>query len=336
MISAQFSSALQQASLLHSSPLSSSSQEFQSSLAQTLASLDNIKLQILSLALFSANETFDDISSSDLKYLLVSPYIADLVLLKTHPLTNPLEARQFRIHDLNRAKAEIEEFIRMVENYEIVRKVDLEYFEGKGGKSGEEKRNQKIARFKYEKELKNKLEYLKNNPTSADDDVVRETTLLEIHLQISKSVESYQFIKSELDLLSSAPIQPPQPPPSQEQSTSTSSPTDYTERLELQQPLLSPSGVPLRPFTLTSRTAIADGVFKPHWNLPTMTIDEYLALEMERGNFLQGGGEMPEKKIVEFDGNENEEEEMERKKKMDWDEFTDANKRGSGNRFNKS
>ena len=54
-------------------------------------------------------------------------------------------------------------------------------------------------------------------------------------------------------------------------------------------PLLSKTGKPLRPFVITTRENLQKQVFQPGHNLPTMTIDEYLDREMERGNFLSGG-----------------------------------------------
>ncbi len=46
-----------------------------------------------------------------------------------------------------------------------------------------------------------------------------------------------------------------------------------------------------KPFKLVrDRKQIAVDVFRPDYNLPTMTIDEYLDLEMRRGNIISGGG----------------------------------------------
>ncbi|TFL01351.1 TAP42-like family-domain-containing protein [Pterulicium gracile] len=62
-------------------------------------------------------------------------------------------------------------------------------------------------------------------------------------------------------------------------------------------PLMDEAGRPLRPFTiLPSGTTAADRarlkaqVFGPDHSLPTMTIDEYLEIEQERGNIITGGG----------------------------------------------
>jgi hypothetical protein len=52
---------------------------------------------------------------------------------------------------------------------------------------------------------------------------------------------------------------------------------------------------PLRPFTIlpsnaTERARLQTEVFGPGYKLPTMTVDEYLQIERERGNILTGGG----------------------------------------------
>ncbi|KAJ1825417.1 Type 2A phosphatase-associated protein 42, partial [Coemansia sp. RSA 2703] len=52
-------------------------------------------------------------------------------------------------------------------------------------------------------------------------------------------------------------------------------------------PILNSSGQPMRPFILTNdRQRIKDSVFRPDWALPTMTVDEYLQQEQERGNII--------------------------------------------------
>jgi immunoglobulin-binding protein 1 len=53
---------------------------------------------------------------------------------------------------------------------------------------------------------------------------------------------------------------------------------------------------PLQPFTIlpsgaaADRTRLREQVFQPDYRLPTMTIDEYLEIEQQRGNILTGGG----------------------------------------------
>ena len=53
---------------------------------------------------------------------------------------------------------------------------------------------------------------------------------------------------------------------------------------------------PLQPFTILpsgtggDRARFRDQVFQADYRLPTMSIDEYLEIERQRGNILTGGG----------------------------------------------
>ena len=100
-------------------------------------------------------------------------------------------------------------------------------------------------------------------------------------------------------------------------------------------PILSKEGKPLQPFVLLDqRQRIQQGVFRSGHNLPTMTIDEYLEEEKRRGGIVEGGGEQsglrPE--VDEDDVGKADEETM---KAREWDEFTEANPKGSGNTLNR-
>ncbi|KAJ2754423.1 Type 2A phosphatase-associated protein 42 [Coemansia pectinata] len=97
-------------------------------------------------------------------------------------------------------------------------------------------------------------------------------------------------------------------------------------------PVFNSKGQPTQPFVLTNnRQAIKDSVFRPGWALPTMTIDEYLKQEEERGGIISGGGKEPDAK-PEIDDNDHEALDAETMKKREWDEFTDNNPKGAGNR----
>ena len=118
---------------------------------------------------------------------------------------------------------------------------------------------------------------------------------------------------------------------------------EYSDRLDGSQllnknkagPILDKNGKPLQPFTiLGNRQALQNGVFKPDHSLPTMTIDEYLAEEKRRGGMIEGGGEqsMIAPGLDEDDMNKADVETM---KAREWDEFTEANPKGSGNTLNR-
>jgi immunoglobulin-binding protein 1 len=120
----------------------------------------------------------------------------------------------------------------------------------------------------------------------------------------------------------------------------------------LLQPDLTITSQPLRPFTILPAGASADRarlqgqVFRPDHRLPTMSIDEYLAIEQERGNIISGGGKASEEALTtseqlaldaEQDGTAYAEtrEEERRQKDENWARFTDVNPKGAGNTMNR-
>ena len=121
--------------------------------------------------------------------------------------------------------------------------------------------------------------------------------------------------------------------------------TTYSERVDppLSQllnggkagPILSKDGKPLKPFTLLgSRQRLRDGVFRPDHSLPTMTIDEYLEEEKRRGGMVEGGGEQSGI-AAEPEEDNYDKADVQTIKAREWDEFTEANPKGSGNTLNR-
>ncbi|KAK4058916.1 Type 2A phosphatase-associated protein 42 [Microbotryomycetes sp. JL221] len=119
-------------------------------------------------------------------------------------------------------------------------------------------------------------------------------------------------------------------------------------------PLLNPEGKVLRPFTilpsresaLSTKLRLKSEVFRPSHTLPTMTIDEFLEIEQERGNILQGGGpnsseaveqaKQDERGLKEQDTFEGyEAEDRQTMKDREWDEYKDSHRRGEGNMMNR-
>ncbi|TPX61178.1 hypothetical protein PhCBS80983_g01316 [Powellomyces hirtus] len=231
------------------------------------------------------------------------------------------------------------------------------------------RRLEKISRFKREKATRIKLKDLhaqiahRPKPTpsdahehndndmddddpdfpTADEDLTRSLTLTTIDLFIQKALDSLKLIHDERSLLAShrlhlannPTLTPHRDSPKDTGSTRLDSrvpkPTAYTG------PLLAEDGHILRPFVITpakkDRAQIAKGVFGYGHNLPTMSVDTYLQQEMERGNFLSGGGKQPEKPVM--DDNDNDAADAETYKAREWDEFKDYNPAGWGNRHNK-
>ncbi|KAH7872621.1 TAP42-like protein [Lentinula edodes] len=198
--------------------------------------------------------------------------------------------------------------------------------------------------------------------SSSTDDVLRETTLLLIRLFFSQAQTQLQNMNQELELLRTAP-------PSASTAMSRLEDDDDrrgkhkeseenmwkidapTPKVSAGGPLLDEAGKPLKPFTILpsgagDRARFQAQVFGPGHNLPTMSIDEYLEIERQRGKFISGGGPASQNAPTsseqlaldaEMDGTlEGEDKaEVKRIKDENWAKFTDENPRGAGNTMNR-
>ncbi|EMC91543.1 hypothetical protein BAUCODRAFT_296782 [Baudoinia panamericana UAMH 10762] len=304
------------------------------------------------LSLFSPNEALEDIATLDLQYLLLNFRVAELLLR--------LNDHSQRKANLQKAQARYERFLRHLDNYDLLSKTDAaileQYHESPNTFSttstsdAAARRDAKIKRFKDEKALKQKLEYLRSNPSVIQNDeaVAREVQLTEIAFCTHRTFQQLESISQELQILALAPPAPPpdlatqRGPDARERSTRNDS--AYSERLDgplaslnanVRGPLLDRSGKPLRPFTLTSkRQEFQNGVFRPDHSLPTMSIDEYLEEERRRGGMIDGGG--PQSQVQpQVDEDDMEAADRETMKAREWDEYVEANPKGSGNTLNR-
>jgi len=167
--------------------------------------------------------------------------------------------------------------------------------------------------------------------------------LTEIESYANQTFQSLDLVTQENNVLSQARLAASSSTQNQPDSRDSDlrDPNSYSERLDgpLPQarrggPLLSTSGKPLQPFTLTNtRTQLRDGVFRPGHNLPTMSIDEYLEEEKRRGGIIDGGGNPAP--APEIDEDNMALADAETMKAREWDEFKEANPKGSGNTLNR-
>ncbi|QDS73206.1 hypothetical protein FKW77_003047 [Venturia effusa] len=333
---------------LESSALSPTSSEFQENLTSAIATYEECLKVARQVSLFSPNESLEDINSGDLQYLLINYHLAELIqqLTTGNRKANVLRARQC-----------YESFLKLLDQYDMFSKADSRLYElytdspdtfaTASTTDAQARRDTKISRFKEEKELKRKLEYLRQNPLALqnDDAAVRDLHLTTINLAVHQTFQSLELTNLELQILSMAP---PTPPPGQERASHdprerNSDKNGYSERLDqprtnlagLTGPILSKDGKPLRPFTLLDkRTQLQQGVFRPDHNLPTMSIDEYLAEEKKRGGMIEGGGEASGIR-PEPDEDDFVKADEETLKARAWDDFKEENPKGSGNTINR-
>ncbi|KAG2037361.1 TAP42-like protein [Suillus americanus] len=191
---------------------------------------------------------------------------------------------------------------------------------------------------------------------SETDEILREAVLLLLRLNYAQAYSQLDSMDQELELLRNAPPPPRPGPPSDDRKNQLKEQDDMW-KLDTKTPvgesgpLLDSSGKPLRPFTIlpagaSDRTRLQSQVFGPGHRLPTMSIDEYLKIEQERGNILTGGGPQSEEQPTsseqlamdsETDGTVFGEMKSEEKRQKDeqWAQFKDANPRGAGNTMNR-
>jgi hypothetical protein len=346
-IRAVYDEAEQKRAILENSPYNSDA--FQDSLLAALTLYEQCLSIADRISLFSPNEFLEDITSADLQFLLLHFRIAEMCMRINGPN---------RKDTLHAAQRHYEQYLKLLDSYDILEKSDANMLEAyrespntfstAQTKDPATKRDIKIRRFKEEKTLKQKLEYLRKNPSvlSNDDDAYRELQLTNLAYCTHQTFASLESIGQELHILSLAP---PGPPPDYSQKR----PEDlrdrdrtsdgFSERLDSQHlsagmkgPLLDSKGKPLRPFTLlgSARQDVADGVFRPSHTLPTMSIDEYLEEERKRGGIIEGGGEKSGIK-PQVDEDDYEIADRETMKAREWDEYVEANPKGSGNTINR-
>ncbi|KAF2273546.1 type 2A phosphatase-associated protein 42 [Westerdykella ornata] len=357
-----FASATQARDTLTSTP-DPNSPSYQESLSTAIKTYEECLTLTSQLSLFSPNESLEDISTSDLPYLTIPYHLADLV--QKLPSAGDLNARKSH---LLRARDFYERFLKLLDSYDILSRDDAKLYEayqedrdtfttagGGGTRDPAKRREAKIAQFRREKELKQKLEYLRRDPKVAeeerDEQAVRELRLAELAFMVLQTFQGLESLAQELQVISLAP--PPQPTQQMQAGMRGGEEEDgrgagrrsrdaYSERLDASVPglrysgpILSSDGRPLRPFTLTStRQTIQKGVFRPGHNLPTMSIDEYLEEERRRGGIIEGGGEQSGIR-PEVDEDDMEKADEETMKARAWDEFKEENPKGSGNTLNR-
>ncbi|KAL3464232.1 TAP42-like protein [Aspergillus heterothallicus] len=315
----------------------------------TIAKLEECQRLIGALSMFSSNELLEDISTSDLPYLTVDYLIAEL-------LQRSYNAD--RESTLQRVLRQFETYLARLDDYALLNSKDKKLYERYVANptsfsltqtnDAATRRDVKVTRFREEKELKQRLEYLTENQhqLQSDEDDVRQLYIAEINLYTHQAFQSLDLLTQELSMLSMIRKMPPKPETDESDQRRRNRGIDatYSERLDapisqlLQGgkfgPLLSKDGKPMQPFTLLDRrTQLRHGVFRSGHNLPTMTIDEYIEEEHRRGNVLKGGEQSGQREEIDEDDLDRADEET--MKAREWDEFKEANPRGSGNTLNR-
>lgn len=150
-------------------------------------------------------------------------------------------------------------------------------------------REEKITAYKHQKLTQQKILDIESGKGGGmeewegDDEVMRKYCMLSLESNAQVCVDNIKVNQLELQLLASRIDMPLY-------NSKVEEVVDKQQKTQFTGPLLDKGGKAMRPFVITGREAIQNGVFKYGHTLPSMSIDDYLAQEMERGNFLSGGG----------------------------------------------
>jgi len=274
--------------------------------------------------LFSPNETFEDIQTASLKYLLAEYYLGLLTLKRT---------TGDRLQNLSTAKKCLTAYLLACERYQLMHEEDIEVFHREKPKH-DAIREEKIARYKREKEAVKKLDELNRSAEkkerqqrsgyilTIDDDQVedeekqRDIYKLIIGLGCTKAIEESLSIDNESDMLTKI----------EEMKRRNNGKLEVEPRPAAQSQFQNFTLLP----STSKREEFKKGVFKPGWSLPTMTIEEWADSQIAAGllpdpDAPQQPQQQQKKKV------KDEESEEETKKKRDWDDWKDDNPKGQGN-----
>ncbi|XP_043855155.1 immunoglobulin-binding protein 1-like [Dromiciops gliroides] len=301
---------------------STNSRFIQEKVKQGLESLEKESRMMAQLDLFSSNEDLEEISSADLKYLMV-PALQGALTLKQVSFNHRLE-------QVLAARAHFMNFLKQCHNYQIA-KFELpatqDYTPGKksgDGPSGSRQslvamashRQAKIERYKQKKELENKLASLESAVESgrAEDEQVREYYLLHLQKWVNISLEEIENIDQELVILKARDTGKQAPP----------------------SPVAPQNRPPPKLFVLTRDTAQAKVFGSGYPSLATMTVNDWCEqrqkwdpLKNTTMNINQGAEQEEDQ---ETKSEEDDEDALH--KKRNWDDWKDTHPRGYGNRQN--
>ncbi|KAG8448175.1 hypothetical protein GDO86_015313 [Hymenochirus boettgeri] len=305
----------------------SGSCEVQGKVKEGLGSLEQATRMVAQLDLFSRNEDLEEISSTDLKYLLL-PALLGALTLKQVGLSKRLQhleaARSYFLDFLKRCNDyKVSKFVLPQENTEIrPEKQEMSSMQAVPTPSLTAmavQRQAKIERYKQKKELESKLSILQEAVRSgcADEEQIREFYFVQLQRWVCTALEEIASIDQELPMVKAREA--------------------IKKGAELSQPP-RPSRPPMKPFILT-RDALQTKVFGAGYpSLPTMTVDDWYEQHQKKGILPdQGVSSKPtdeEKETALRERKEEQDDTETVQRARTWDDWKDDHPRGYGNRKN--
>ncbi|XP_040178600.1 immunoglobulin-binding protein 1 [Rana temporaria] len=286
--------------------------------------LEEATRMVTQLDLFSSNEDLEEISSADLRFLLLPALLGALTLKQGD--------QSRRLQHLEAARTYFLDFLKRCHRYKVsdftLPPQPRETGENEGYNPPDPQSNltaiavhrqAKIERYKQKKSLEGKLAVMKEAVKSgrAEEEQIREFYLLHLRQWVCTALEEVDSIDQEIPLVKAR------------------------EMIKKGEELARPPRIsrpPMKPFILT-RDALQAKVFGAGYpSLPTMTVDDWYESHLSKGVLPDQG--------VHSKPRDEEEEAAERERKVEsddpealqharnWDKWKDTHPRGYGNRKN--
>ncbi|GMH61248.1 hypothetical protein TrST_g12776 [Triparma strigata] len=320
---------------------------------RALTLLTSVALKVSNLSLFSKSEELTDISTNSLRYLLLPFYLAKSTT--GIPEMNPHK----RLKNITNATSLYYQYLTQCLTYgSIISSEDVTFVQNLVDSKGSSEiptilvdRDSKIRRFKEQKQAETTINNLQNmlarrgklGVESEDmfegndaETIMRELYVEEMKRSAVEAIEEIGNAGREVEMLrfrigreeeggGGGAKEDTRAPPQH-----SSLPTTHLTKSNINEFVFKAS-------------ALKNGVFRPGWNLPTMSLEELGEIEyrdaMARAEKQKEDEEANKGKARRYeyivrDGLEDDEDLVEKSAEEDrrWDEFKDSNKRGWGNK----
>ncbi|KAM9376378.1 immunoglobulin-binding protein 1 [Pholidichthys leucotaenia] len=312
------------------------SNEIQVRVSRGIQMLEEASRMVAQLELFSRNEELEEISTADLKFLLLPALIGGLKMKQS--------GHGRRLETVRAARGYFVDFLQRCKDYNVI---DFQLPGSTAESTSDEaspngqlqsrsspcpsglvamaaQRQAKIERYRQKKELESRLSDVRRAVESgqADDDITRDFYLLNVRRWITVSLEEVESIDQEMVILRNMDAVREHPPKVPNQAVRQ----------------------PIKPFILTKDAVQAQVFGVGYPSLPTMTVDDWYEQHRKHGVLPDQG--IPRKVAGEEDTEAQEREETEKEEKAEkddeeallkarnWDDWKDTHRRGYGNRQN--
>uniref|UniRef100_A0A1I7Y1G5 TAP42-like protein n=1 Tax=Steinernema glaseri TaxID=37863 RepID=A0A1I7Y1G5_9BILA len=297
-----------------------SSNSAQEDLRDCITKLENLTRQVSSLALFSDNESFEELPTSSLHFMLLPCYLA----LATNAL---IVDRKEMVKYKEMAKVYYRDFLERLSQYGVIgfklpwveeRLADEDVTSAPIREpSAMDRRLIKQKRYEQEaamKKARDEYNYqLERN--SEDDTVLRNLMMVTLCLHAHRAMEALEFLDEEikiLEFMEKRGGEPPRPP---------------VKAKKLDTFIIAKSAEQKKVF----------GLGYP--SIPTVTVDEWYDGMVASGAWTNPTANRvvgaPEDNHSSDEGSGDEADEQKRAKAQRWDEYKDDHRRGWGNTHNK-